>query len=214
MTRTVQRPSRARRLIGPAVVVVAFGALIADTTFVGGDDATAFTVGTFSAEEFVEESFDDLAAVMETNAVDIEELAVAIEDDPDAAGGEFGQDLGAGRFTYQVSATGPVVEVDDDFITMGVPDEGGLDVRIPLTTALSGTPIRDATGEIGFGDFGDQTEYQSVANQLKLRVERDVLGPLDLTSLEGETLTVVGAYVSGGPPDTFIVQPVSIEAGS
>ena len=40
-----------------------------------------------------------------------------------------------------------------------------------------------------------------------------VLDPLgDKTKLTGKTLTVYGAWVTGGAPNEFIIQPVQIEA--
>lgn len=87
----------------------------------------------------------------------------------------------------------------------------GADVRIPLTTALNGAPIRDVTGTVSFGDFANQTEYQEVANEYKLSIQRNVIGALDLGGLDGKTIDVVGAWAVGGPPDTYLIQPVAIE---
>jgi predicted lipoprotein len=84
-------------------------------------------------------------------------------------------------------------------------------VRVPLTTAINGSPIRDASGTIAFGDFRDQTEFQEVANQFRRLMIRDVIDPLDLTSIEGQQVRVVGAWLEGGPPDTFLIQPVLVE---
>jgi predicted lipoprotein len=197
---------RAALWIAGGVVLVAAAA---STTYVGPDDPRAAGQAAFSAEEYVAESFPEIVEAIRGDATDLTVLAAALADDPAVAGEQYGVDLGAGQFAYRVSAAGEVVDVDDDFVYLTVGDD--LDVRIPLGTALTGTPVRDATGTIKFGDFTDQNEYQSVANQLKLKIQSEVLGPADPPSLAGRSVTVAGAWSTGGPPDLFIVQPVAIE---
>lgn len=208
MPRPSLRSPSARR----AVLSVAGGAVllaaVASTTFVDADDPLATGQAAFSAEEYVAQEFPGIVEAISGDATDLTVLAAALADDPDAAGTQYGVDLGAGQFAYRVSAAGEVVDVDDDFVYL---DVDGLDVRIPLGTALTGTPVRDATGTIRFGDFTDQNEYQSVANQLKLKIQSEVIAPADPPSLAGRQVTVAGAWSTGGPPDLFIVQPVAIE---
>lgn len=199
-----------RRVIGGVIVLVLLGAMVLDTTFLDPDGVSEVRAPTFSPTAFVEEAFPQIAAAIAQDATDITELAPAVEADPAAAGEAYGIALGAGRFVHRVTATGSVTNVDADFIELAVPGLPDADVRVPLGTALSGTPIRDATGTIAFGDFPDQTAYQSVANEFKLRVEAEVLGAIDPPSLQGKQITVTGAYVSGGPP-IYIIQPVAIE---
>jgi predicted lipoprotein len=203
---------RAALWIAGGVVLVAAAA---STTYVGPDDPRAAGQAAFSAEEYVAEAFPEIVEAIRGDTTDLTVLAAALADDPAAAGEQYGVDLGAGQFAYRVSAAGEVVDVDDDFVYLAVADPAGesgeLDVRIPLGTALTGTPVRDATGTIKFGDFTDQNEYQSVANQLKLKIQSEVIAPADPPSLAGRSVTVTGAWSTGGPPDLFIVQPVTIE---
>ena len=124
---------------------------------------------------------------------------------------EFGVESGTNKFVFAVRVTGVVAEVDDRFIIVDIAEMADADVRIPLSTALNGAPIRDVTDTVSFGDFANQTEYQQVANEYKLTVQELVLEPLDLDALGGSTIEVVGAWTTGGPPDTYIIHPVRIE---
>ena len=108
----------------------------------------------------------------------------------------------AGTYYIEVTAAYPY-GID------GVPK--GDTVRIPVGSAVSGTPIRDASGFMTFSDFPGQTDFQNVANELKLKIAADVVGPLDPSSLKGKNVTVVGAFSTGGPANAFLVQPASIE---
>jgi predicted lipoprotein len=215
----MRRPSLRSPFARRAALSVAGGAVlvaaVVSTTYVDADDPLASGQAAFSAEEYVAEEFAEIVEAIRADATDLTVLAPAIAQDPAAAGEQYGVSLGAGQFAYRVSATGEVAEVDDDFVYLAAAGPAGepaeLDVRIPLGPALSGTPVRDATGTIRFGDFADQNEYQSVANQLKLKIQSEVLAPADPASLSGRTVTVTGAWATGGPPDLFIVQPVAIE---
>ena len=87
-------------------------------------------------------------------------------------------------------------------------------MRIPLGSALSGTPVRDALGIISFGDVPDQIAFQSVSQELKALMKSKVVEPANPGSLKGKTVTVYGAWASESPKTSFVVQPVQIEAGS
>jgi predicted lipoprotein len=194
------------------VVVIAVGAaMVWDTTFLDPEAAIVVGVAEFSPEEFAEVTFPQLTELYAETAVDVAEVGAALREDPDNAGERFGIDVGSGRFGYALEARGEAVEVDEDFITIAIDDNPDLVVRVPLTTAINGSPIRDASGTIAFGDFRDQTEFQEVANQFRRLMIRDVIDPLDLTAIEGQQVRVVGAWLQGGPPDTFLIQPVLVE---
>jgi predicted lipoprotein len=209
---------RTERSLTPVRLLVALGiagvlvAMVLDTTFLDPTEQAAAVTPVFSAAAYVDEQFPATADAVTAAAVELPELAAAVDEDPVAAGAAYGVDSGSGKFTVPVAAEGTVAEVDDRFVLLaveGMPE--GADVRIPLTTSLNGAPIRDATGDVSFGDFANQTDYQAVANEYKRKVLDDVIGPLDLDALPGSTVRVVGAWVTGGPENTYIIQPVSIE---
>lgn len=210
--RSRHRPSQTvKRLTVSGAFVVLLAAIVVDTKFLDADEAAGVNAPAFSAETYADEAFPQIAQAIADNATDLAEVVAAVGADPASAGAEYGTDVG-GTFVYQVSAAGTVDEVDADFVSLTVAElPAGSVVRIPLGAALNGTPIRDATGTISFGDFAGQTDYQSVANEFKLKMQSDVLGALDLPSLAGQQIVLVGAWVPGGPPGSFLVQPVSIE---
>jgi predicted lipoprotein len=207
-------PTVARLVAGGAVVVLVI-AMALSTKFLTPEEVSALNPEAFNAETFVEEEFPGLKEEITRSATDIAVLAPAVAKDPAAAGAQYGQDLGSGAFAFPVTATGEATQVDAEFILLSVPGlPAQVEVRIPLGAAVSGTPVRDATGTLKFGDFVDQTAFQSVANELKLKIERDVLSTIDPQAVKGTQITVVGAWATGGPPNSFIIQPVSIEVAS
>lgn len=207
---------RSRRQAKWAVVAVVAAALavamVLNTKFVSSTADAAGQPGAFSPTSFAEQKWPDLVKGITDDAVDVTVLAPVADADPAAAGQQYGQDLGAGSFAFPVKATGTVSAVDDAFITVSVPGMPADDiVRIPLGLALNGAPIRDATGTIKYGDFGNQTDYQDVANALKDLSAKKVLAENDPSSLNGKKITVVGATATGGPPKSYLINPVKIE---
>lgn len=204
-----------RRLVITGVVVVLLLIVVFDTKYLTADEVRKLNPPPFNAETFSKKEFPKVVARVKADATDVTELAPAVEKDLPAAGKEFGQDLGSGNYSFAIKATGTATQVDANFVLLKVPGvPSGTEVRIPLKTALNGTPVRDATGTITYGRFADQTDFQSVANQFKLRMQQDVLGKLDTKSLKGKKVTVEGGWNTGGPPKSFIIQPTAIEVGS
>jgi len=204
-----------RRLILAAVTLALALVIVLDTNYLTPAEVRRLNPPAFNAETYARETFPKIAAQVEADATDVTELAPALDRDLVAAGERYGHDLGSGAFSFAIRATGTATEVDDDFVLLDVPDlAGGTEVRIPLGAALNGTPVRDCTGTITFGDFAGQTDFQSAANQFKLRMQEDVLAKLDRDGLEGSEVTVEGGWNTGGPPDSYIIQPTSIAVSS
>jgi predicted lipoprotein len=203
-----------KNLAAVAIALVLVVAMVANTKFLTPHEAAALNPPPFSPEAYATKNFPRVVAALTKNATNITVLAPAFDAEPAVAGKQYGTDVGSGTFAFPVKATGAVKDVDADFILVNVPGLPPKDqVRIPLGAAVSGTPVRDATGTITFSDFVGQTDFQSIANEFKLKVQSEVIAKIDPKSLKGKQVTVVGAWSSGGPPHSYIIQPVSIEAG-
>jgi predicted lipoprotein len=204
-------PQRKRTII--AVVWLALIiAMFLGTKFQSMAAAAKDQPAAFNATSYAKQKWPDLVQRIGSKAVDVTTLAAAVDANLPDAGKKYGQDLGAGSYAFAVKATGTVAAVDDNFMTLavsGMPPQDA--VRIPLGMALSGSPIRDATGMIHYGDFTDQTGYQDVANALKTLAQQEVLAKVTPSSLKGKQITVVGAFASGGPPNSYLIDPVKIE---
>lgn len=212
-------PSSARpRFLRPLLIAVGLiallGAMAFQTTWLSPGEAASLNPAAFNVKTYAEKNYPKAVQSITDKATDITTLAPAVSADLAAAGKKYGVDLGSGKYAFAVKATGTVVSADANFALLqvsGVPD--GTTVRIPLGAAISGTPVRDATGTIKYSDFVGQTDYQSVANQFKIKTQTEVIDKLDAASLPGKTVTVIGAYSSGGPAGSYIIQPVSVKEG-
>ncbi|KAM9862817.1 hypothetical protein ACI1US_01312 [Leucobacter sp. BZR 635] len=199
----------ARRGVWIGVVVVVIAGLALGTRVVPSDDPLAqgtivFDPATFGGENFpaVQEGVSELA----TDAVT---LADAIAADAAAAGEEYAVQSSGGP-VFSVTFTGTVGEGQSGIYPVeieGLPDD--LLVRVQTGPAINGTELRDATGDIEFGQFKNQIEFQNAAAALNDVLKTEVLDSVDTASLAGKTIEVTGAFTLINPAG-WLVTPVEL----
>ncbi len=156
-----------------------------------------------------------IVPTVEQQAVPIDRLVPALRADPPAAVREYGHDVG-GADNFLVRFTGRVTKVDTasltGSLTVDVPLEGReMPVRVQIGPIILGTALRDAVGFITFEQFTNQMEYGGVADELNSRVAKDVVGRLDLKSLQGKKVSIAGAFTwDGGSAIDLQVTPVVV----
>ncbi len=212
MPNILNLPHRNKLVVATVCVLLVIG-ILAGTKFKGVGESSGPKA--FNPTTYAQQKWTKLVEQINVKATDVATLAAAVDADLAAAGKKYGQNLGADSYAFPVKATGVVAAVDANFITLTVAKMPARDVvRIPMGPALNGAAIRDATGLIQFGDFTDQTDYQTVADALRVLSQKDVVGKISPPLLKGKTITVVGAFASGGPPNAYSISPVKIEVAS
>ncbi len=202
--------ARSYRWIGIAAAVILIGAMAFDTKIVRIGSEDDVQVQKFSPETFGAEQFPVIKQNVETRAADAVELAQAIAGDKKAAGEKFGVATSTGP-VFPVKFTGVVGERKANYNVVaveGLPAE--LTVRVQTGPALNGTDLRDATGQIEFGQFKNQIEYQDAGSAINNEVKKVVLGGIDPAALTGKTVSVVGVFKLVNPK-SWIVTPVRID---
>lgn len=80
---------------------------------------------------------------------------------------------------------------------------------VQLGSIYSGTAVRDVQTKKVFGDFTNQTEWSQYAKALNALLNDQVVAPLGIDeSIQGKTVTVIGAATASGSEVT--ITPVSI----
>ncbi len=204
------RPKNRRPLGIAAVAIVILGAIALDTTVVRIGSEHDVREKKFSPQAYGAEQFPIIKQSIETRAVDAVELATAIASDKKAAGEKYGVKTTTGP-VIPVTLTGVVGERKANYNVVaveGLPAE--LTVRVQTGPALNGTDLRDATGQIEFGQFTNQIEYQDAGSAINNEVKKQVLAGIDPTALTGKTVTVVGVFKLVNPKN-WIVTPVRLD---
>lgn len=214
-TTTKTRPPRkklspaAKRGIWIGVIVLVVLAVVLGTRFVPSDDPLAQGNVEFDPTTFGAENFASVQEGVIDRSVDAATLADAIAADPDAAAAEYAIESSGGP-VYSVTFTGVVGEGQSGIYAVqveGVPDD--LLIRMQTGPAINGTELRDATGEIEFGQFKNQIDYQNAAAALNEELKAQVLADVDTTSLTGQTVEVTGAFTLVNPAG-WLVTPVEL----
>ncbi|QNA93378.1 MULTISPECIES: DUF2291 family protein [unclassified Microbacterium] len=199
------------RKIVQAVIVVALIAFVAVGTKVlpiDGDSApgpSAFDPATFGATQFPK--IEDFVSA---HAVEAKELADAIAADLADAAEKYAT-TGPSGPVYSVEITGVVGQADAGIAPIAVtglsPD---LQIRVQFGPAVNGTDLRDVAGDIEFGQFRNQIEYQNAAAAINDELKAKTLSSIDVSSLSGKTVTVVGAFTFVSPTAWFVT-PVEVQ---
>jgi len=203
-----------RRLsLGTGVTVVAIAALIVlmalDTRIVVIGSAEDMQEEGFQPEAFGRAEFPGIRNFVMENAVAAPTLAEAVLEDQFAAAETYGVGDGIGP-VVPVTFTGiagnertGIYEID----VAGVPDE--ITVRLQTGPAINGTDLRDATGEIEFGQFTNQIEYQDAGAAINNAMKQEVLAGIDTDAMSGKTVEVTGVFKLINPKN-WLVTPVEM----
>jgi len=206
------RSKTIRRGVSAFVALVIVVAAVASTKVLSADEANAAAqAGSFEPAAFAAEHFTaDIVPGIEDNATDLATLLT------DLAGGaeeaDFGHSVGsASSYSYPVTFTGVAGEPNGSVVPVtvdGVP--AGTAIQVQIGPALNGTAIRDATGTVEFNGFSNQLEFQQVATEFNNLVKTDVLAAVTPATLNGQTITVTGAFTRVNPALVSVV-PIAFE---
>ncbi|WP_194410347.1 DUF2291 family protein [Microbacterium cremeum] len=200
----------AKRGIWIGVIALIVLGVVLGTKAVANDDASLQGAQEFDPATFGAENFPQIQESVAERATDAATLAEAIAADPAAAAEEYAV-ASSGGPVYSVTFTGVVGEGQSGIYEVhveGVP-EGQL-IRVQTGPAVNGTELRDATGEITFGQFTNQIDYQNAAAALNEQLKAEVLADVDTAALQGRTITVTGAFTLINPA-AWLVTPTEIE---
>lgn len=201
---------RRTRLIIALLTLGVVSAIALDTTVVQIGSEQDARQQAFSPDAFGAEEFPRIQSFVEDHAVDAVTLGPAVMADKAAAAEEYGVASSTGAI-MPVRLTGVVGEGKSgvyDVSVDGLPSD--IRVRVQTGPAINGTDLRDATGDIEFGHFKNQIEYQDAGSGINRAMKAEVLEPIDTAALQGQTVEVVGAFRLINPKN-WLITPVRID---
>ncbi|TJZ91692.1 DUF2291 domain-containing protein [Paracoccus gahaiensis] len=203
-------PSRRGQIVTVALGVAVLAAIALDTTVVQVGSDTDTRQQAFSAAAYGTDAFPRIRDVVIERAVPATELATAIAADQEAAVAEYGTPASTGAI-LMVTLTGTAGEPRAGVYPVtveGLPED--LRIRVQTGPAINGTELRDAPGDIAFGAFRNQIEYQDAGSGINRAMLAQVLEPVDTTALAGRQITVTGAFRLINPSN-WLITPVALE---
>jgi predicted lipoprotein len=191
-------------------ILVLLTAMLLDTHVVRIGSAENVQEQVFSPAAFANTQFPIIQTDIVNRAVDINVLYKAIAADKKVAGEKYGVASGIGP-VIPVFFTGIIKEGKSGIFKIsiqGFPEKPL--IRVQTGPAVNGTDIRDATGDIEFGQFKNQIEYQNVGSALNNVVKTQVLASIDHKNLMGKVVKVVGVFKLINPK-SWLITPVKFE---
>lgn len=204
-------PAASRRgsLIAGAIGLAVLAAIALDTTIVPIGSEADVRQQAFSPDSFGTSEFPRVQAFILEKAVEAQTLAPAVLADKAAAAKTYGTASTTGAI-LPVRVTGVVGEGKAGVYALtveGLPAE--IKVRVQTGPAINGTDLRDAPGDIAFGQFKNQIEYQDAGSGLNRAMKAAVLDGIDAAALQGKTIEVVGAFRLVNPKN-WMITPVQV----
>jgi predicted lipoprotein len=202
---------KVRIVIEIVLLVILLVAMAMSTKLVKiGSDADS-QAKEFDPAAYGQKQFPKTQAAIEKRAVDAATLAAAIAKDPDAAGKQYGVAGGGVGPEMSVKFTGVAGKEDSGVYEVKVPGlPDSLVVRVQTGPAINGTDLRDDTGDISFGQFTNQIDYQNAGYAINAEMKKEVLSKIDTTRLTGKTISVVGVFQLVNP-NGWLVTPVKLD---
>lgn len=200
---------RRRLLIAAVACLVVLGAIAFDTTVVRVGGENDIRQQAFAPDAYGDAEFPRIQAFVEEKAIDGLAIAPEVLADKAAAGQKYGTASSTGAILL-VRLTGVVGEGKSGVYNLavaGMPPE--IRVRVQTGPAINGTDLRDAPGDIEFGAFKNQIEYQDVGSGINRAMKKVVLDAIDVASLPGKTIEVTGAFRLVNPKN-WMITPVRI----
>lgn len=204
-------PARPRRglMMGGAVAVLLLAGIALDTHVVHiGSDSDVRAQG-FSADTYGQTEFPRIQTIVTEKAVDAATLAPEVLADKDAAIAKYGTAASTGAIMF-VKLTGTAGEAKSGVYKLaveGVPED--ITVRVQTGPAINGTDLRDAPGDIAFGAFKNQIEFQDAGSGINRAMKASVLDGIDTANLTGKTVSVTGAFRLINPKN-WMITPVEV----
>lgn len=201
--------TRRKAIIGIAVVALV-GAIALDTTVVRVGSDADLRQQAFNPDNFGKTEFPRIRDVVIERAPDAVKLAEELAADKKAAIAAYGTMAGAFP-VMPVKFTGTVGEGKSGIFDVSVDGmPAGVKIRVQTGPAINGTELRDVPGDIEFGAFKNQIEYQDAGAGINRAMSEATLADLDRDNLTGKTISVVGAFTMINPK-SWLVTPVQLE---
>lgn len=201
--------SRRRIIVALGLGAVVLAAIALDTTVVRIGSERDARQQAFSSDRYGEEQFPRIQAFILERAADAAMLGNAVLADKAAAAKTYGTASSTGAI-MPVKLVGVVGEGKSgvyEVSVQGAPAD--IRIRVQSGPAINGTDLRDAPGDIVFGNFKNQIEYQDAGSGINRAMKAAVLDPINTADLSGKTIEVVGAFRLINPKN-WLITPVQV----
>jgi predicted lipoprotein len=185
------------------------------------DKAAAAAAEAFNPDKMVEEMWaSKVLPYMEGKAGSFQEVSQLAANDAKAAGEKYGnpRKQASSPWTYIARAEGKIVASNTQSraatVDVDVDGDGKADLRAQIGPAIRGTALRDSLDFVDFNTFKNQIDFAQFGKAFNTYVNANVLSKLPREGLDGQGITLLGAYVPGSGSDLPLMTPAQAAVGS
>jgi predicted lipoprotein len=197
------------KIIIAAIAAAIVGGIALDTRVVPIGSENDLRQQAFSPDAYGVKTFPRIREFVAQNAVEATKIgALALADKAQLA--EIHGTRSSTGSIIPVNFEGTVGEGKSGLYTISI--EGfPLEIRVRVQTgpAINGTDLRDVPGDIAFGDFKNQIEYQNAASAINRAMKHEVLESIDTANLTGKSIRVTGAFRLINPKN-WVITPTEV----
>ena len=155
----------------------------------------------FDAADFAATFWDTRLVPAAGDAITIEALIQAVNDDAMAAANKYGNRLGmADNCSFLTTGEGTIVTATDEMVVLRLPiplpdslsDRKAIEVQIDMGP-LFGNAIRDGSRMLDINDFASSRDFNAISSELNRHVERTVFPQLRKQATPESRLRFFGA---------------------
>lgn len=193
-----------------AVIVLLLAGIALDTRIVSIGSENDFRQQAFDPDAFGVEHFPRIREHVLERAPEASQLLADLNTDKDSAMSSHGT-MAGGFAVLPVTFTGTIGDGKSgvfDVTIAGMPE--GQRVRVQTGPAINGTELRDIPGDISFGQFKNQIEYQDAGSGINRAMSAAILSDIDRDALSGQSVEVTGVFRLINPKN-WLVTPVQFE---
>lgn len=129
-------------------------------------------------------------------ALEINQLFTALEDNPEQTFDKYSNALGIGNIRFfMVKGQGEVIEIEDNHIlvnTISDSSSNNYPVRIAIEY-IFGNAVRDASGKISLSEFEQTMDFNMVSAEINKLIRKEVIPQLKNEAKEGRLIEFTGA---------------------
>jgi predicted lipoprotein len=199
--------SRGALILSALAAIIVLAGIAYDTKVVRLGGSLDESKQAFSPDEFGQKTFPAIQELVTKRAAEATALGPAVLADKAAAGKQYGVETPTGAIipVHLIGVLGEGRSGVYDVKVEGAPPE--IHIRVQTGPAINGTDLRDVDGDIKFGQFKNQIEFQDAGSGINRAMKKATLDSISGASLTGKTIDVTGVFHLINPKN-WLITPV------
>jgi predicted lipoprotein len=173
------------------------------------------------AERYCAENWESkMLPVIEERAIDLPTFMGGVHGDLAALGAQHAARANeTSPWSFCLKGRARVLEVEEpDKVTKTrlildvEPYDGQADIKVQVSSVIKTNAVRDGVGFLKLDDFANQVEFAELTKAFNARIQTDLITGLDLLSLIGKEIDLLGCVsITGAAGEEILIVPIRLD---